>query len=862
MYFILSLFSLVKSFTPERLLELQNREQEEVCLMMKNQYIANSGWSWIAPSDTDTCALGTMNPETVDDAESRTNFYRNLVGLPSITYDRGEYQTTAQKGSMVMALNNEFSHEVKCKENMCCDQDAIKILEDSNLNKGAIAAHLAIDYFVQDDGETNKDVGHRNWLFFPYLSKSAFGVYETYVTQVVYGLGFNYSNSQDYVAYPPPGPVPVRLIHSRISLVPKFMNNFPTDVTGTVTCNEEIISKEVVYRSEELIVIEIDTTKINVGTRCKVSISSNEWQPSEYIEYEFWAVDCFPNYVCSSYYEQADYICSKEYSIVSSDNRLDNFYDTVTEDEINIILSSYPTTDTTRTPNIDPWILLQKNHLIKSEDGSPLWFRNTYESEIWEDEHTTTKLQNVYIGFQNNKNINLWNLEMKGLNLIGSKTPRKLTANEIITDTNSLQVTQNFLYGNSISIQNCEINQIEVKEDKVNVNGADVILNNFGNIEIKVTSETLTITLATDNMPKLKITSDSQINVQYDGTVQWENVQNKQNLVINGVPAGPDESQQETTETSETTVETSEQSTTEVTSESSEQTSESSETKETTSESSEQMTSEETTEQVSSQTSEQTTIEQTSEETSEQVSSESGEASETSETSAQTSVEETSEQATSELSETTTTEATSSAISETEVIETSDQTTIEETSAQTVTEATSTISETEVVPPTHDTSSSASQTFDPLFSCSYVLTNSLTVSVTLTLMNSFVSVTELLSEHDSSLTYVATSSVYYNYQTLVYTTNVSVYTEYYFAMTSSESGSNSLSKSALIGIICGAVVIVIVIVVVVVVLVTRSRSNNNNNNNNNNNESAEYEKSYTPEKVEEDIPNNENDLFI
>ena len=55
-----------------------------------------------------TCDVGTMNPETVDDTEGRTNFYRNFVGLPSLTYERAEKQLITQRSSMAMSLNEEF----------------------------------------------------------------------------------------------------------------------------------------------------------------------------------------------------------------------------------------------------------------------------------------------------------------------------------------------------------------------------------------------------------------------------------------------------------------------------------------------------------------------------------------------------------------------------------------------------------------------------------------------------------------------------------------------------------------------------------------------------------------------------------
>ncbi|KAH0794043.1 CAP domain-containing protein [Histomonas meleagridis] len=550
---------------------MQKRTDEEVCSMMKSQYIAQSGWTWIAPSDPNSCDLGIMNPVAVDDTERRTNFYRNLVGLPSITYNRADKQISAQRGSMAMSLNDEYGHYITCAKDLCCLEDGVKALQQSNINKGSVTPQHSIDAFIQDKGANNLEVGHRSWIFYPTLAESAVGFYDVYTTQTVIGVEYNYSVKRDYIAYPPPGPVPLRLIYPRISLSAKFGVSFPDDTTGVVTCDGSVLSTNQIYLDSEKIVLEIqDMTKIDVGTRCKVSVSFSNDQ----IEYEFWAINCFPNYACSCYYSNSEDWCSKECSVMTYQRSLNNFCDQIESDEINILLTRYADSPgESSLPYISPATLLKKNHLIRTEDESPLYINNINENEI-NDERTLTKLYHLPLGFKNVYNVNLWDLELKEIKLIGDKTPKNLTIkNNLITDTKSLKEIQSFSIAKKIIIKNCEITEVEFQNDKILINGAEVIRNNFEDIEIQPTVNKFNIIISTNSMPNVNIIKENvEVSYVLNG-VNWENVENKSNLKINGVPLNEEEgettaitTQRTTTVTSQATTTITSQATTAVTS--------------------------------------------------------------------------------------------------------------------------------------------------------------------------------------------------------------------------------------------------------------------------------------------------------
>ncbi|KAH0787220.1 hypothetical protein GPJ56_008934 [Histomonas meleagridis] len=106
-----------------------------------------------------------------------------------------------------------------------------------------------------------------------------------------------------------------------------------------------------------------------------------------------------------------------------------------------------------------------------------------------------------------------------------------------------------------------------------------------------------------------------------------------------------------------------------------------------------------------------------------------------------------------------------------------------------------------------------------------------TVTYSLTIVHSFLLVTYLhnsftLTMIGSDFTYVTTDFIYYDYSLIIFTTYFSfIHNFITVAPTASQQSGSGLSKGAVIGIICGGVVIVLVIIGIVIFVVKRGNAN-------------------------------------
>ncbi|KAH0792405.1 CAP domain-containing protein [Histomonas meleagridis] len=527
MLFLLSCFCY--SMVPPLFQQLQSRTDDEVCSMMENQYIAHSSWAWIAPSNAGSCDVGTMNPEAVDDTERRLNFYRNFVGLRSLTFERDTIQLKAQKAAMIMSVNNQFGHQISCTT--CCDEEPIEYLAQSNIHMGSIVPQTAIDFFIRESEYNNYDVGHRAGIFRARYIQSALGFYDKYTVQYVTGAATNNSYSEPYIAYPPPGPVPLRLLSSRFSLHTSNYDSKLDTATASVTCDGAALSSSICYQSSYLIVIQIsDITKIKEGSTVKVTVTS----PTETIEWEFHMIDCFPNYVCASADSDPDQYCPAEYGKIHTTANLNNVYNQVTGDTVNIGLVRM--NSNTQIAQIAPSSLRTKNHVIKSEDESILYFYNGAEEPVG-DSTTTTKFINIYLGFMGTATVNLYNVEMSGVTYRERRDGNLHVANQLTTDVQSLRGLQTRVTGKSIKLQDESINEIEIVDDGIIVGDAKILNSNFEQKEIHIDGTNIQIKVSTENIPQIDITSDNSINVictSQNGN-ECKEINGIDNIKVNGV---------------------------------------------------------------------------------------------------------------------------------------------------------------------------------------------------------------------------------------------------------------------------------------------------------------------------------------
>ncbi|TAG04124.1 MAG: CAP domain-containing protein [Betaproteobacteria bacterium] len=135
------------------------------------------GWTGVGPS---TCTAGTTNASFRQAILDRMNFYRQVSGLPVITFfatsDAAALQTQASalmQGANAWGVPGVNPHSPPNTWS-CYTASGATAAGKSNLAKG-FSGPSAIDAYMDDDGGGNEVVGHRRWILYPPLKKSFSG---------------------------------------------------------------------------------------------------------------------------------------------------------------------------------------------------------------------------------------------------------------------------------------------------------------------------------------------------------------------------------------------------------------------------------------------------------------------------------------------------------------------------------------------------------------------------------------------------------------------------------------------------------------------------------------------------------------
>jgi hypothetical protein len=185
---------------------------------------ATVGWTGAVPP---TCMPGTTNATYRQATLDRINFYRQIAGLPTITFFLTSDTTglNAQASALMQGANlwngpNPHSPPNTWK---CYSSGAASAAGSSNLAKGG-AGPGAIDLYMDDFGRGNLEVGHRRWLLYPPFIKSFSGDVPSSGSSpdnitpandlVVFGAGTHGSRPPmpNGVAWPPGGFVPYQVL--------------------------------------------------------------------------------------------------------------------------------------------------------------------------------------------------------------------------------------------------------------------------------------------------------------------------------------------------------------------------------------------------------------------------------------------------------------------------------------------------------------------------------------------------------------------------------------------------------------------------------------------------------------------------
>ena len=169
---------------------------------------------------------GTTSTAFQSDVLRRVNFYRALAGVPANLTLNIEKSAKAQEAALLCARNNGLSHHPGHEHPEWAGLSQLSLgveaCAKSNLSLGAYGP-AAVDGQIRDDGDANRDVGHRRWLLSPRLVEIGTG-------DVPEQPGFSAANAiwvagapqvpaaNRFVLWPNRGYIPAGLLPSRWSV--------------------------------------------------------------------------------------------------------------------------------------------------------------------------------------------------------------------------------------------------------------------------------------------------------------------------------------------------------------------------------------------------------------------------------------------------------------------------------------------------------------------------------------------------------------------------------------------------------------------------------------------------------------------
>lgn len=183
-----------------------SRTVDEVCQRWIADYPMQSN-SLFSTDPADMCDPGILHPDTTQDALRRTSLFRWLVGLPAVTSNPDQLRITQACATTLAAENAGLTHNIP-PSYACYSQDAATGAGSSNIARGVQWPAQSVDLYIADNGVPS--LGHRRWIFNPGMGSTGFGQRDSY--SCMYSFDRSGSANSDYVAYPPPGPIPLAAV--------------------------------------------------------------------------------------------------------------------------------------------------------------------------------------------------------------------------------------------------------------------------------------------------------------------------------------------------------------------------------------------------------------------------------------------------------------------------------------------------------------------------------------------------------------------------------------------------------------------------------------------------------------------------
>ncbi len=179
----------------------------------------------ISSGSVANCIPGALSAARLAALEKQVNYFRQMAGVPPITFDP-VMNARAQAAALIMAAQGNLSHAPPT-DWKCYSEEGAVGASKSNLGISyGYDTHFTVMNFMEDRGDNNLAVGHREWLLAPPTTHMGGGEikgpeWDAYAIYVVdpdasyYGLWP--ATREEFVAWPPPGYVPRTVAYARWS---------------------------------------------------------------------------------------------------------------------------------------------------------------------------------------------------------------------------------------------------------------------------------------------------------------------------------------------------------------------------------------------------------------------------------------------------------------------------------------------------------------------------------------------------------------------------------------------------------------------------------------------------------------------
>jgi uncharacterized protein YkwD len=181
--------------------------------------------------DRDGCDPGTSSQDFRTATIDRVNYYRAMAGVTADVTEDPARSDKAREAAMMMSAQGELTHSPAATF-ACFTPIGQEAAANSNLYLGRNGPR-AIDGYIEDPGDDNADVGHRNTILHPPTRRMGVGdvdrtpdghtanalwVFDERVfDETESGTRPAMREADRFVAWPPRGYVPADLVHPRWS---------------------------------------------------------------------------------------------------------------------------------------------------------------------------------------------------------------------------------------------------------------------------------------------------------------------------------------------------------------------------------------------------------------------------------------------------------------------------------------------------------------------------------------------------------------------------------------------------------------------------------------------------------------------